>query len=1058
MKSTELLKSALKFSTASLILGAVGLSSTTAIAQDTATETEDELFEEVVVTGSRIRRSNIDTVEPAIVLGRDLLDKRAFSNVADLLNETASFGTPDASPIAGQNSFSVGQNFVDFLGLGSQRTLTLVNGRRYVSSNVPTTFGESGGLQVDFNTIPSALVERIETIATGGAPTYGSDAIAGTINVHLRDDFEGFEVLGRFGVTDFGDADTYQLQTVIGGNFADDRGNVTIAVEYNRQQGLARQARPMFSTSRNQPYLVETDSSTVDGEDVGVWELYEDQRVALFTAGGVVSASDFFLPSIGAGALGDGNFYQFDPSGNLVLFDPGEYVGGSRFFHSGGDGVDLFDVATQIRSPLERLVISGYSHYDLTDNITAFAEFTFANTEARELSNQAGFQTFVFGGDSGAVEASVSNPLLSDQARGVLLDNGFGPDDTFFVSRLNNDLLNRGEDASENFLWRVVGGLEGDIEIGDKSFFWETYVNYGQSDVDQSGSAIIDPRFINALDAIELTEDDLQSLVDGGFAADLNAASDLIAARSGTGSGNVGDIICRSVLQAELGEILPATGSGLVDESLPFVDGCVPLNIFGEGVASPEALAWATGQSRFATDIEQATFAFNFGGDLIELPGGPIGFAAGYEHREESANFAPSIFDEIGLGRGSAIAPTGGSFKTNEVYGELSIPVISPDMDIPMLHSFVIEPKARYVDNSISGGDTTYTIGGRIAPVKDIQFRGNFTHSIRSPSLVELFQPQVQSYSTATDPCDFREVDGGLNPATRRANCIADGIDPDTFVSNVINATATGVTGGNPNLTNEAADSWTVGAVIQPRWVEGLTLTVDYINIKLKDRITSLSLTQTLEACYDNTGFPQSVCSNFTRDAGGQIVDFQTGEANAAISRTELVSFDLNYGFDVASAAGLFNKGWADRDFGTMDLRLNGVRRIRNELTVIEGDFDDTTGQFGENRWAATFDVNYNRGPLNVFWRIAWSDNALWDPEDGDLLRDQDGNLVAGTGDRWVHNMSVSYEVLEGIVVRAAVNNVFDRRGNYLQRAAGDISSGVERLGRNFTFGLRASF
>ena len=177
----------------------------------------DEEFEDndtVVVTGSRIRRPDLDTVFPTTVIGTEQLEKSAFTNIADALTEIPAFGG-GIDPNGGQGA-NIGANFVDFLDLGTQRTLTVVNGRRFVSSDV-----SGGGLAVDFNIIPIALVERIDTIGVGGAPIYGSDAIAGTINVILKDDFEGLEGTALYGQTEQGDADRRQFQIVAGANSED---------------------------------------------------------------------------------------------------------------------------------------------------------------------------------------------------------------------------------------------------------------------------------------------------------------------------------------------------------------------------------------------------------------------------------------------------------------------------------------------------------------------------------------------------------------------------------------------------------------------------------------------------------------------------------------------------------------------------------------------------------------------------------------------------------------------------------------------------------------------
>jgi outer membrane receptor for ferrienterochelin and colicin len=177
-------------------------------AADDAGKKDEEAKEldAITVTGSRIRRAGFDTLEPAIVVSEEYLKDRGLTNVADALNEIPGFGV-GVTPEGGQSGFGVAVNFVNRFGLGSNRTLTLVNGRRYVSSNSPTIFGPAGpGQQVDLNVVPSLLVDRIENVAIGGAPTYGSDAIAGVVNVILKKDFEGLETTATYGITDRGDA------------------------------------------------------------------------------------------------------------------------------------------------------------------------------------------------------------------------------------------------------------------------------------------------------------------------------------------------------------------------------------------------------------------------------------------------------------------------------------------------------------------------------------------------------------------------------------------------------------------------------------------------------------------------------------------------------------------------------------------------------------------------------------------------------------------------------------------------------------------------------------
>ena len=346
----------------SLIMGIGGVAYAQTVDQ---VPTDEEFLEDsdtVVVTGSRIRRPDLDTVFPTTVIGAEQLEKSAFTNIADALTEIPAFGG-GIDPNGNQGA-NIGANFVDFLDLGTQRTLTVVNGRRFVSSDV-----SGGGLAVDFNIIPIALVERIDTIGVGGAPIYGSDAIAGTINVILKDDFEGLEATALYGESERGDADRRQFQIVAGANSEDGRGNVTFAAEYFFQDGLDLLDRPDIFT--DDVFASEVPVGTAgftdidvdgDGTPDPVFRRFNvaggaGQNVQLFTNGGVISPGATFLPSVGVGSFG-GNFFQFNDAGDLVNFEAGTSIPGqSLFFAQGGTEFDFFDEVGQIQSPLELSLI-----------------------------------------------------------------------------------------------------------------------------------------------------------------------------------------------------------------------------------------------------------------------------------------------------------------------------------------------------------------------------------------------------------------------------------------------------------------------------------------------------------------------------------------------------------------------------------------------------------------------------------------------------------------------------------------------------------------------------
>jgi outer membrane receptor protein involved in Fe transport len=1098
MSNLELLKNRLSYGTASALIAAMGLiNAPAAIAQDDASaEDDDNELEEVIVTGSRIRRSGFETTSPVISLDRELLDDRNFTNVADLLNETPAFGAPTLSPGGEQNGFGLGANVVNFLGLGSARTLTVVNGRRFVSSTPPVPGGTGGagqGLQVDFNVIPIALVDRIETLILDGAPTYGSDGIAGVINVILKDDFEGFEIQGLYGVTDTGDADRYQVQSVFGGNFADGRGNVAISFEYNTQNGLRGIDRPQFR--ENNPF---TQRDPVSGEirvlnPDGAGRGFITQ--ALGTFGGISINGGTFLPTLGAGGGTNGEFFEFDAAGNVIPFQVGTPIpGSSAFFANGGSGSDLFDDVGQILTEAERINIGGIAHYDVNDYVTAFAEFQFQNSEAIESSQQDDILAGIFapGGptDQGAPQFSIDNPFLSEQARATLAGAGAT---TFGVNRFLGPVVGGGENFNEAFTWRVVGGLRGDFEAFDTDFSWEVSAVFGQVDLETQNIEVVTDNLIQALNVRGLTQADLDAAADGtGPGLD-----DFFAIRGGdvvqlSGSNpqtapQIGDIVCEGNFQQAIGNnpdflFLPPAGQGpggLGNDENRSLEGCVPLNLFGNQFA-PEAAAFVSALNLNTSDLQQRIYEAAIStSNLFSLPGGDVGASINYVNRTEEGTFVPGGFAELALGQGDPTFASNGRFDTNEIGVELSIPIIGPDQ-IPFVDGLVFDPKVRYVDNSISGTDYTYTLGGRLDLLEgQLSFRGGYTQSIRSPGIGEIFDPTLGIRGFVGDPCDSRNVDAGPDGdaanANRRVNCEAIGIDTTTFLSNAVNLSIAGQSSGNLELQNEVSDSYSVGVVIQPdSLIPGLQISADYINVAIADRISNITQTAAIQACFDAdpSDFPQPICDAHVRGADNQIVFFTAGFQNASLSQFEAVQGNLRYDFDVADAWSLFDNDAVNADYGQFSFRANVFRRITNVFQVTEANQAiNTVGQLGQEKWSANFDFLYTYEKLRVFWRMNFTDAVDLDVQDRDnfIFFNTDDEIITQLGDRWVHNLTVSYQFNDNLTVTGTMNNVFDRRGSVTERAhldGGNAGNGnvrgfrglQEALGRNFTISARVAF
>ncbi|WP_299309216.1 TonB-dependent receptor [uncultured Croceicoccus sp.] len=954
--------------------------------------TEEQVSAPIVVTGSRIRRANRDTIEPAIVVDSQQIEERGQTSVGEALEDLPAFGPPANNPVGGQGgSFGSGQTFINFFGLGSQRTLTLLNSRRYVSSNTASIFGPvAAGSQVDLNTIPTLMVDRLETIAVGGAPIYGADAIAGTVNVILKDRFEGVRFDAQMGIAEEGDAREYRLGALTGTSFGDGRGNIVAAFEYNRTDGLTYRDRDR--TARGLFYAGPTDpDSPFDNV------LIEDRRIPALSEFGAPSFADS-VPGFG-GEITDasGNVLVFNANGDLVPLDFGMPYRGIN--SSGGNGFSLVDVSN-LRSPVERYLGAIQGTYDLTDNVTAFFEGQYANSKGTELRAQPVYNTALFdagGAPDGNLIIPIDNPFLSDEARATIAAQLPEGQDFFYLGRANTDLIS-GRGSSTVEVYRFAGGLRGDFTLGERDLNWEVSGLYGRSKTDGRSRELVQQNFENALA--------------GCPAGAASAPVDTVSAT------------------------------------------CVPFNPFGNENSQAVADYITTIANPVALN-EQYDFIATVGGDLFNIWSGPVAFSLGYEHRDESSDFDPGEFffgqvnpeDPDGprdqFGRSIPIDAVSGSYNTDEVFGEVLVPLVTAAMEVPFANLIEVKGAARYVDNSLTGGDLTWTAGGRWQPVRDITFRGNFTRSIRSPAITELFNPTSAIFTTADDPCDARFINAGPNPTQRAANCAAAGI-PANFTSNIVDFTTRGSLSGNTNLENEKADSWTVGFVFTPTFARGLTLSADWVDISLEGAIQSVDAEQTLEACYDATSFPSDACGRIDRDAAGQVEFVRTGYLNVA-------SYDYK---------GLVSEvRWVQpTPFLGADSRVT-VRGSYQYIDQLEtrvgsGDLETLRGGIGYSKHQGTLGLSYDNDAFGIFGQGRYIGEAVVDPDAAPETYEffeRDDVIFVDAG--------ISFKAGDDMVLRLIGENIFDTSAPFPSPAGGGLVTYFDGImGRYFkvaaTFGF----
>lgn len=823
MKISSLLASS------ALIAAGIALNPSVAFAADQAADAapakkapkaETKEDADIIVTGTRVRRSTYTSFEPIVTLDSGYIQEEGITNIADAINGSPSF-RGSITPNGTQGSFGQGVNFANNFGLGSNRTLTLVNGERFVSSNPPTQFGQaSGGSQVDLNVIPSILVDRVDTISVGGSPVYGSDAISGTVNVILKTRYKGLLVEGTTGVTEQGDNGRYNLSALGGFDFNDHRGNITFSFSRDNVNGVPYSARDFLAANlgnatnptaaqaagfgpagrtpandgRIDPNIGFNISST-DGIPGSI--AIRNLDIYYLTQGGLIT---------GANAPGVTQNYQFNNSGNLVPFNKGILF--PSIYSSGGDGFKFSDY-TQITSDLLRNTGNLFLNYDFSSAAKFYFEGTYFNSEAHQLTHQGTFNSNLFGGSSGPITVDISNPFLTPASRATLTSLGVT---RFSLSRASVDLSDQTGRSSTD-LYRGVAGLKGDFNVGDHKLFYQVSANYGRTDLTDFTQDLNRQNFINAVNVT---------------------------------TNGAGQIVCTATptYQAAPG------GAPIADPN------CQPLNLLGLNQASAAAKAYVIQQNVTKSRVEQTVFNANVGGDLFKIFGNSVPFNVGVEHRVERGSFLPSDFEQQGLGRSVAIAPTKGSYNVNEAFGEVVIPLVSKLNNLAFLQKLELFGRGRYVKNSVNGGFFSWAAGGTFSPVRDIEFRGNFTRSFRAPSIIELYLPQSAVFSAVPDLCSPGNINSGNAPTTRKANCLAFLAKyPNATPLDAAAATVPALSGGNPNLKNEVSYSFTYGVIARPRFIPGLTVAADYVNIHITNPITNLSATTIASSCFDNANF-----------------------------------------------------------------------------------------------------------------------------------------------------------------------------------------------------------
>ena len=445
---------------------------------------------------------------------------------------------------------------------------------------------------------------------------------------------------------------------------------------------------------------------------------------------------------------------------------------------------------------------------------------------------------------------------------------------------------------------------------------------------------------------------------------------------------------------------------------------------------------------------------------------------AGYEHREEKASFQPDAFTVAGLGRSVPIGGLQGKYNLDEGFGEVVVPLFTPDNNF-FLSSATLFGRGRYTDNSIVGSNFAYTVGGTFAPVRDIEFRGNYTRSFRSPAITELFLPVVNAFSTVADLCQANSaVTSGRH--RRPAQPIA---RPSSLLSRArtstppipaSTATVASQSGGNIDLQNEKATSYTFGAIIRPRFIPRLAITADYINIRLNDPIANLTAAQVVSGCFDNENFDTSdvinanaFCSRIARNpATGRVSNdplvpgIRTGFVNGNVIKFSGIQGTVGYSLPL-SGIGLPGEFSASGD-------MLYVRRRVNDITGVAPVRID--GQLSDPEFAGQLRLRYVEKKFGINTTFNYTGEQLFsrlNREQGQPSQGTDAREIDELDDFVIVNAGLFIDPTDDFRLTFSVNNVFNRQG---QKYFGELvpasflNSGGDQIGRRFSASARVRF
>jgi outer membrane receptor protein involved in Fe transport len=1071
-----------------------------------------DVVEEVIVTGSRIRRDPTTAPTPLIQVQREQLLETGLSTVIDYLATIPALSNSLVpSDTTGSGLNDGGLSLPNLRTLGTGRTLTLVDGLRHVGSG-------AGSLAVDIDTIPRLMIENIEIVTGGASSVYGADAVSGVLNFNLRKDYEGAEIDANYAWINEDGQESKRISGLIGKNFFDDRLNVYLHAEYEEIDSVesldidwirrsptifgidadptSPAIGPNFDGNLDSILIVSNEMRRLDRPRWGSLTIANTQQPS--------ALNNPLVPINSCTAVNSAACYSVDPTktywfegGTARLANFGQRLGATganRPFNIGGDGEHPAIFGTESRTPQsesQRYQVG--ATFRVTDAITAQLEAKYVTENTVDISQPTFFDIFL----SDFQTADVTNRILST-AQFLLRysDNAFLPANvkaaiaSNVVQNFSNPTVTaagqpttttarawanhrmfgpqRFQDNTRE-LQRYVARIRGDYDQVSfiKNFSWDLAYTYGKMENENQENGVDVQRFAIAADAVVDT--------------------------AGRVNGRPGEVVCRA-------RLIAATGGTPFDWNLFNADmrtdatsaaalnQCVPLNIFGAGNQSQAALDYVGAFIRVFETNEQHDAIFSVSGQLWDFWGaGPIGVALGGEYRKEVTEGVGRSRDTgnrwLFLNTGADFPES--SYESNEGFAEVSIPLFR--------NSFLgqyaeLSGSYRYSDYTTVGDVDVYGVNLVYRPIPDIAVKTSFNTSIRVPSLSENFRPFSQTFANGfVDPCDTRQINAASLAADIKANRIANctalaaaknltydfagtTASPDDDYNPLYSSGIAGVNGGNPFLQPEESESFTFSTVLRPRFIPDFSLVLDYYEIEITNVISAVSAPVAAANCVNGPSLNAAACSTIFRSnpaaagttaqlrseafkvgapGGDPIGGFIQGSINYAKRTVRGMDFTATYALDSSEMFG--------RDFGRFTYSINGSWLIEQKFFENIADaraFTEVSSNVFYPRVRFTSRLGWApTDTLSITWIADWQSS-----QDRGQYRNFLTNLDSQpveylrTGNFVRNDLTVRYDVTDDVTLRAGITNIFDaEQAPYIGTG---LLSNFDPYGRRFNIGL----